>query len=75
MKGKTINLLKSLKERYNLSCSGWATLLGVSVDTYKNAIYKNSLSGDNLFLVVQKLDVLVKSEVIVLTAEELRMIA
>lgn len=73
-KEKILAILKSLKERYNITSEQWATLLGVSLDTYKNALYKKTLSGDNMFLIVAKLDALVQAGVVEFTKEELEVL-
>lgn len=74
-KNKVIYLLKHLKQRYNLTAAQWAQLLGIGPDIYKNIIYKNTLSADTMLTVLQKMDVLVKAQIIILDYEELEALA
>ena len=73
-KEKTITLIKSLKERYGMRNKDWCKLLNIELDTYKNAIYHNVITVDTLITVYDSLNMLVKSKIIELSAEELALL-
>ncbi len=74
-KKTVINVLRSLKDRGDISSRSWSSLLEIPQDAYNNAIYKDYLSDENFFTVVKSLDKLVKSHFIDFNFDEMRMMS